>query len=112
MYFEAGQHRASDDDDNRTRLKQLNYDLEGDNYDELIPNEDWDLAHVVLKDLSTPAAGGVDVVVRHQPSSADQEESGFARTHSLLKRKMIVQHLDVGGQSGVCGQVANMCTTM
>ena len=110
MYFEAGLHTsASDDDDNRTRLKQLNYDLEGDNYDELIPNEDWDLAHVVLKDQSTP---GIDVVVRHQPSSADQEESGFARTQSMLKRKMIIQHLDVGGQSGVCGQVANMCTTM
>ena len=92
----------------------LEYDLNGDNYDELLSTNDdvqdaWDMLHLTT-------SGGdqsVDVVVRHQPSGTEREsiaQDGFK--DASRQRRMIIQHLEAGNAAGVCGRVAEMCRIM
>ena len=92
----------------------LEYDLNGDNYDELLSTNDdvqdaWDMLHLTT-------SGGdqsVDVVVRHQPSGTEREsiaQDGFK--DASRQRRMIIQHLEAGNAAGVCGRVSEMCRIM
>merc|ERR1712226_914094 len=91
----------------------LEYDLNGDNYDELLSTNDdvqdaWDMLH-----LTTSGDQSVDVVVRHQPSGTEKEsvtQDGFK--DASRQRRMIIQQLGTGNAAGVCGRVAEMCRIM